>query len=110
MIQWLSPCMNICRALWEAGSRCTSAFHLEKQVCMTENPVYTYLSGTCQKDLRSTGDLLFGISPMVAQQSSPPAFTVRCVFHGWVNISNTLKKPKSKIIGEKLLSLGGCLD
>lgn len=77
---------------------------------MTENPVYTYLSGTSQKDLPSTGELRFGICPMVAQQSSPPAFIVRCVVLGWVNISTSLKKTISKIIAKKLFSLGGCLD
>lgn len=40
-----------------------STFHLEKQECITENPVYTYLSGTCQKDLPSTGEQLSGIFP-----------------------------------------------
>lgn len=84
--------MFLGRALWEAGGRASSVFNLSKQACVTENPVCTYLSGTSQKDLPSTDELLSEISPMIVQDNTPPAFTVRCVVLHWVNIATNIKK------------------
>lgn len=45
---------------------------------MIENPVYTYLWGTSQKDLPSTDELLSEISPMTAQHKTVLTTNLHC--------------------------------